>query len=105
MHLNHDSFHSIKSQVLAILDKHLGATNYKAFFFGSRITGRGSERSDIDIGIQGTQRIPYGVWGDIAEEIEDIPTLYTIDIVDFQRVSPEFRCVALQQIEQLRDTV
>jgi len=36
---------------------------------------------------------------DIQEEIENLPTLYKIDVVDFYDVSEKFREVAKQHIE------
>lgn len=72
---------------------------YKVFFFGSRVTGKGDERSDIDIGIEENIKIPLNVITQIKEEIGNLPILYKIDIVDFKNTSPEFKEVALQDIE------
>lgn len=95
MRLEHDSEEKIKKSVLNIVSKHLDLKKHKVFFFGSRVTGGGSERSDIDVGIEGPEPIPSPVWLEIQEEIENLPTLYKIEVVDFKRVSPEFREVAL----------
>lgn len=45
--------------------------------FGSRAKGTAAERSDIDIALAGC-----GDFERCKEEIEDIPTLYTIDVVN-----------------------
>ena len=47
----------------------------KIILFGSRAKGTATERSDIDIAVSGVAS------SDIFE-LEDIPTLYTIDLVD-----------------------
>lgn len=89
----------LKKEIQKIIAKYLDLRKYKIFFFGSRILGKGSERSDIDIGIEGPKEIPSHIFLEIQEEIENLPTLYKIDVVDFKRVSPEFKKNALQSAE------
>lgn len=67
---------------------------YRIFLFGSRADGSAHERSDIDIGIEGPAPVPAAALAMIQEELEEAPTLYTIDVVDFARVSDKFRRVA-----------
>lgn len=74
---------------------------YKVFFFGSRVMGKGSERSDIDIGIEGPEPVPWNAMMDIKEAFEEMPILYKIDVVDFKSVSKEFYEVAKQAIEPI----
>lgn len=83
------------------MEKHLDLKRYKVFVFGSRMTGKGDEHSDIDIGIEGDKPIPRVIFSKIRDEIEDIPVLYTIELVDFKRVPKEFRDIALQNVEPL----
>jgi len=71
---------------------------YKVFLFGSRASGRAHDRSDIDIGIEGPTPVPDSVMLDIKEELEESPTLYTIDVVDFTRVPQKFRAVARERV-------
>ena len=89
----------LKKEILEIIGRYLDLNSYRVFFFGSRVMGKGNERSDIDIGIEGPDEIPYEIMARLREEIEDLPTLYKIEIVDFKKVSPDFREVALQQTE------
>ena len=91
----------LKKEILQIVGKRVNMEGCSVFFFGSRITGEGNERSDIDVGIEGTTVIPYGVMAVIKEEIEQLPTLYKIDVVDFKSVSPAFKEVAIQHIEKM----
>lgn len=94
MRLEHYSVQKLKKEIPAIVGRHLNISKYKIFFFGSRVSGGGNERSDIDIGIEGSEEIPYEIMAEIKEEIENLPTLYKIEIVDFAKVSFDFSKVA-----------
>lgn len=100
MKLKFYSVEKLKREILEILGKYLDISEYKVFFFGSRAEGTLlNERSDIDVGIEGKEPIPARIWLDIQEDIERIPTLYKIEIVDFRRAADVFRQVALQHTE------
>lgn len=101
MYLEHYSVEKLKTEILTVIGKYIDLTKYVVFFFGSRVTGKSNDRSDIDLGIEGSTQIPYGTVGKIVEEIDDLPTLYKIEIVDFKKVSENFRKVALQYTEKL----
>ncbi|MBI2591228.1 MAG: nucleotidyltransferase domain-containing protein [Candidatus Brennerbacteria bacterium] len=101
MRLEHYPVKKLKKEVLEIIKKRLDIKRYKVFFFGSRISGKNNELSDIDIGIDGHNPISTRAWLDIQEDIENIPTLYKIDIVDFQQTAEKFRKVALKKTESL----
>lgn len=45
--------------------------------FGSRAKGTARERSDIDIAVSGVKDFDL-----LLDEIERLPTLYTVDVVD-----------------------
>ncbi len=66
--------------------------------FGSRAEGSAHERSDIDIGIDGPNPVPLDVLAAILEELDEAPTLYTVDVVDFARVPENFRQVARHRL-------
>lgn len=82
----------------AIVRRHLPDPAYRVFLFGSRAAGSARDRSDIDIGIEGPTAVPREALAAIEEEIEEAPTLYSIDIVDFRRLPEKFRQVARQRI-------
>lgn len=102
MKLEHYPVEKLKREILKIVGKHLDLKKYKVFFFGSRVLGKGTERADIDVGIDGPEPIPSVVWLAIQEEVENLPTLYKIDIVDFKRLSSKFRRVALERLEYIK---
>lgn len=64
----------------------------KVILFGSRAKGTALERSDIDIAVCGVEDIEK-----LREELEDIPTLYTIDVVDMDECGNE---LLLEDIKQ-----
>ena len=49
----------------------------EAILFGSRAKGTATDRSDIDIAVSGV-----GDYDSFLEEIQEIPTLYTVYLVD-----------------------
>lgn len=89
----------LKKEILERVGKHLDLGSHRIFFFGSRVTGRGDARSDIDVGIEGPRPLLSKVFQDIEEDFEDIPTLYKIELVDFKHVGRKFRETAIQEIE------
>lgn len=54
----------------------------EAVLFGSRAKGTAHGKSDFDIAVSGVTDIE-----DLREKIEDIPTLYSFDVVDFDHCS------------------
>ncbi len=100
MRLEHYSAEKLKKQIIEILSQRLDMAHYHVFFFGSRVGGSGTDRSDIDVGIEGPP-IPSSTWFEIRESFENFPFLYKIEIVDFNRVDSRFRNLALQHIEDI----
>jgi predicted nucleotidyltransferase len=100
--LEHGSVEYLRRKLLEIIGPYPELTDSRVFFFGSRVTNQGDERSDIDVGVYGRQPVPSRVWLEIQEAVEELRTLYKIDLVDFQRVSPSFREVALQEVEEIK---
>jgi uncharacterized protein len=82
----------------SVIRRHLPNPAYHVFLFGSRATGSAGERSDIDIGIEGPAPVPRAALSAIQDELDEAPTLYTIDVVDFARMPEKFRRVAERRI-------
>lgn len=64
---------------------------YQVFLFGSRAAHTARPRSDFDVGVYGKKPLSLKVFYDIEDKLEELPTLYKIDWVDFNRASPKFR--------------
>ena len=102
MKLEFYSEEKLKKEIKEIIWKHLNPGEYKVFFFGSRVKGDNFSRSDIDIGIKGPKEISAGVKSAIDKDIEDLPTLYKFDVIDFKGVSRKFEKEALKHIEYVK---
>ncbi|MBI3019957.1 MAG: nucleotidyltransferase domain-containing protein [Parcubacteria group bacterium] len=94
MKIEHEAEEKLKEQIKGIIGKHLNLEKYRVFFFGSRVSGTPREGSDIDVGIEGEKPMPRGALSAIQEEIEELSTLYKIDVVDFSHVPEKFKKVA-----------
>ena len=82
----------------SVIRRHVTDSAYRVFLFGSRATGSARDRSDIDIGIEGPAPVPRAALAAIQDELEEAPTLYTIEVVDFLRLPEKFRRVAEPRI-------
>ncbi len=102
MQVEHIALETLSKTILDVLSKHIELSAYRVFFFGSRVSGTHSPQSDIDLGIEGKSPVPGATMTRIREDLEDLPFLYTIDLVDFTQVSEEFRQIALQHIHPLQ---
>ena len=87
-------------EVAEILKRHL-PEGYQAVVFGSRATGKARKGSDWDIGILGPKPLRNIILGDIREELEEMRTLHTFDVVDLTTVPDYFRRVALRKTIKL----
>jgi uncharacterized protein len=68
---------------------------HRVVLFGSRATGKAHSRSDFDIGIDGPAPLDLKIFNRLSDSLEQIDTLYTIDLVDMNNVSEVFRKNAL----------
>ena len=101
MELEFYSVDKLKRQIVEVIEKHLNLSDYKIFFFGSRVNGKANERSDIDVGIKGENEIPFKIMAEIKNEISDLPILYKIDVVDFMALNKDFSDVAEKEVEPI----
>lgn len=102
MELKYYSLKNLRQQIVEIAKKHLDTQNYhnyRIFFFGSRVRGDNRERADIDLGIEGSDELSPRLKFEIQDELDQLPLLYKIDLVDFKKVSSEFKREALKNIE------
>lgn len=83
------SIDEILKQVIDICKYH---KIQEAILFGSWAKETASERSDIDIAVRGVKDIEK-----LCEDIEEIPTLRSFDIVDIESCKNE---LLLKEIEQ-----
>jgi predicted nucleotidyltransferase len=73
----------------------------KVVLFGSRARGEAQPRSDFDLGVVGDQPMPLDAFFAIQDMLEELPTLYRIDWVDFARAGEKLKERALRNVEVL----
>ncbi|MBW1615272.1 MAG: nucleotidyltransferase domain-containing protein [Deltaproteobacteria bacterium] len=79
----------LKTKIKKIINDQLG-NKVKIFLFGSRADKTHTKQSDYDIGIISDTPISFDTMERIQENIDKLPILQQIDIIDFKRVSADF---------------
>ena len=90
-HPNPLSADEILADATNIIAKYL--PDARIFLFGSRAKGDARETSDFDIAVDAGSKISLGVIARIKDEIDELRTLKSIDIIDLNRVNPEFKTI------------
>lgn len=80
----------IKDQVKKIIKKYLGK-DVKIYIYGSFARNEETKTSDLDFAILTKKDIDPLIFSKIKSEIEEIPTLRKIDIVDLRKTNKKFR--------------
>ena len=78
-----------KNIILEILSKNLPDANFWAF--GSRINDTAKKYSDLDIAIIDHDKIPLNKITVLKDDLSQTDIPYIIDIVDYNRISDEFK--------------
>jgi predicted nucleotidyltransferase len=90
----------IKSMIKNVISSHLSG-NYKAFLFGSQAGLSELKRADIDVGIDADHPLTSMEESLIWNDLQDLPTLYNFDVVDFKKADEKFKDIALKKTELL----
>lgn len=91
---------AIIKQAVNIIQSHLPA-GYTPLLFGSQARGDALDVSDIDIGIIGKGIAPWERMVEIKQEIENIQTLRSVEVIDLNSVSEKFKQKALREAKAL----
>ena len=83
------------TEVARIVKHHL-PPGYQVVLFGSRATGQARPGSDWDIGLLGPRPLRGAVLEYIREALEELRTLHSFDVVDFNQTPDFFRQAALK---------
>ncbi|OGP10119.1 MAG: hypothetical protein A3G39_07930 [Deltaproteobacteria bacterium RIFCSPLOWO2_12_FULL_43_16] len=84
-------YENLTNLIISSVKRHIPFEHYQIFYFGSRVRGRATSRSDLDIGLKAENKIPFYVMARIEEELDGLPMLQKIDIVDFSLASEDFK--------------
>ena len=87
-----------------ILKRHL-PVEYGAVLFGARAAGRARPGSDWDIGVLGPAALGGAVIETIREELDELPTLHSFDVVDLTTVPEYFRETAVRGAKKILPSV
>ncbi|KAB2951968.1 nucleotidyltransferase domain-containing protein [Heliorestis acidaminivorans] len=73
------------------------ASNLEILVFGSRVTGKTHEHSDLDIALKGKDKLDLLLLANLKDDFQDSDLSFRVDIVDYHRISPEFQKVILKK--------
>ena len=88
--------------VIRAIRKFLPGEEWKILMVGSWAKGTAQASSDLDIGIMGPEAVPWSTMVRILEEVETIPTLRSIDVVDLCSTDEHFRSIVLPTAKPLK---
>jgi type I restriction enzyme S subunit len=75
--------------VREILARHVRERD--VWVFGSRVTGKAWEFSDLDLAVIGDQPLSLAIRGELAEDFSESDLPFRVDVVDWATASPSFR--------------
>ncbi len=70
--------------------------------FGSRIAGNARENSDLDLVVVGPDKVSRRTLSSLRHELEESSVPVTVDVLDWHRISPEFRNNIEKQYETIQ---
>ena len=79
-----------------ILRTHL-PTNVKVWVFGSRANWTTKDSSDLDLALEGDDKLKPKLMGAIADAFEDSELPYKVDVIDLNAVSDKFKRIVEEQ--------
>jgi len=92
----------VLKQASTIAQKHLsGIKGIEFFLFGSRVSGKHHSKSDYDFGIIASAKLDIRKFSALQEDLENLPVLQQIEVVDFSKVTNRFREIAVQHVKIL----
>ena len=77
--------------------------NCTVWAFGSRFRSQGRPSSDLDLVLLGPDKLPLVTLGELREALEESDLPFTVDLSDWNRLSPSFQSVISAGYEVLRE--
>ena len=93
----------IIKKVWKLFKKIVRDCQYDLYLFGSRSTRNHTKYSDFDFCVVGEKPVSSKKINKLKEAIENMDTLYSIDVVDFQKASLEFREIVEKEMVKIID--
>lgn len=79
------------AEVRRLIFRRLRNLNVEVFLFGSRVKGRASRSSDIDIAVLPAVPLPEGLLAEIRDDLEESRVPYRVELVDLSVADEAFR--------------
>ena len=89
--------------VWAVFKSVVDVHDYRLFLFGSRATKKNAPHADFDFCILGSKPLKEHKLTRLKHEIDELKTLFSIDIVDLGRADHEFREVVEKEMIEVVD--
>jgi predicted nucleotidyltransferase len=77
--------------LVATIGKYFPSPEFQVLLFGSFAVGRARKNSDVDIAIKGVGPLSPVLWQNLETELEESSFSRAVDIVDYHRVSDDFK--------------
>ncbi|MDD2889335.1 MAG: restriction endonuclease subunit S [bacterium] len=84
---------------------HKYVPKYEVRAFGSRVTWTAKDYSDLDLVILGKAKIPDKIFLNLKEAFQESNLPFRVDVLDWQRISPEFRTNIEKQYEVIQKSI
>ena len=78
-------------QIKRIVLKEVENQPIRVIYFGSRVVGKSTMGSDVDIALEGKGTIDHGLIIRLKDRLEESTIPYKVDIIDLSRVTETFR--------------
>lgn len=99
--IREDEVSPILKLVTQIIRRNIPTESCRILLFGSWATLEAEPRSDIDIAILGEVPVDDRTMARIRHEVDHLPTLRTVQVVDLAQMDERFRRKVLAQSEVL----
>lgn len=83
----------LRSQLKALGRKY-GREGVELFVFGSLARKDGRFNSDLDLGVEWRKPASPKLFRQICRDVDDLPTVRKVDLVDFSKATPRWRKIA-----------
>lgn len=92
--------HLQRQIILKILEEYV--PDAKVWAFGSRVKGTAKKYSDLDLLIMGKEKMSINRLGELQEAFQESDLPFRVDLVDWHRITPEFRDLIMQEYEVIK---
>ena len=94
----------VKPEYLEIIKSilRINIPDFEVWAFGSRITGKPKSYSDLDLVIKGKTKLPLNKLALLKMDFEESDLPFRVDILDWNRISPEFQSLILKGFEVIQ---